>query len=151
MIKFSGRSPAYSRKRLTYSTAAIVAAVVYFPFQSNPLSMYIAVCAGYTILVFGLRWAARSSGALARIDKSPSEMALTHLVFLAIALGFVRCAILAAPHLPYFLTTEDSSHPYFGLGFLAVLALMGLEAIEQKWLTAVPESGHPNQENNPLQ
>lgn len=42
-------------KRFTYGFATVVAVLLYVVFQSFSWSIYLAACAGYTILVFGLR------------------------------------------------------------------------------------------------
>jgi hypothetical protein len=59
---------------------------------------------------------------------------LTHLTFLAIVCGWVWLCVVLIPYLPYFLTTEDTSRPYFGLAFIGIIGLLGIETIEQHWL-----------------
>jgi hypothetical protein len=69
-----------------------------------------------------------------------SGVILTHLTFLAIVCGWVWLCVVLVPYLPYILTTEDSSHPYFGLAFIGTVGLLGIEAIEQRYLK--PNAGN---------
>ncbi len=126
-----------SRKRLVYIMATLVTMAIFLPFQTRPWSIYVAACAGYSVLVFGLRrFGAGHTASVAASFKPSSAIALTHLTFLAVVVGWVWLCIFLKPHLPYILTTEDSSHPYFGLAFLGILVLLGIEAVEQRWLRA---------------
>ena len=94
--------------------------------------VYLAACLGYTVLVFGLRRI--NTGPANQNTRPPQAIALTHLTFLVAVVAWVWLCLVLKPHLPYILTTEDTSHPYFGLAFLGICGLLGIEAIEQRWL-----------------
>jgi len=128
-----------SSKRLVYVMATLVAMVIFFPFQRHAWSLYAGACAGYTVLVVGLRRIhLRSTASSSRGARLASELIRTHLTFLAIAVGWVWLCVVLKPYLPYFLTTEDTGRPYFGLAFLGILGLLCLEAVEQRWLKSLP-------------
>ena len=134
----SGNKSLRSRKRLVYIAATLVTLMLFLPLQSQRWSIYAGACAGYTVLVFGLRRFSASSAT--QKTKPVQAIALTHLTFLAVVVAWVWLCIVLKPYLPYFLTTEDSSHPYFGLAFLGIFGLLGIEAIEQRWLRSEPVS-----------
>ena len=131
------------RKRFVYVMATLVTMVIFLPFQGHVWSLYAGACAGYTVLVFGLRRINRTSAAAqSATDKSTPSVVLTHISFLTIVIGWVWLLLFVKPLLPYILSTEDSSHPYFGLAFLVILGLLLIEAIEQRRLS-------PETTNNP--
>jgi hypothetical protein len=130
------------QKRTVYVVATLVAVAIFIAFQSQPWSLYVAACAGYTILVFGLRRINEGGRAVSNTKrKSPSDILVTHASFLAIVIGWVWLCIFLAPHLPYFLRTEDTRRPFFGLAFLGIFGLMCIEYLEQRWLRPDPEIG----------
>jgi hypothetical protein len=124
-----------NKKNKVYVIATLVSMIIFLPFQSHAWSLYAGACAGYTFLVFGLRRVNQKSVVASPENAKPeSGLLLTHLTFLAIVCGWVWLCVVLIPYLPYFLTSEDTSHPYFGLAFLGTLGLLGIEAIEQRWL-----------------
>lgn len=131
------RGPERKGKRLVYIVATIVAIVIFVPFQAHSWSIYAGACAGYTVLVFGLCRIQRGSGAAA---EPLARIARTHCTSLAIVVAWIWFCVSIKTHLPYILTTEDTSHPYFGLAFLGILGLLLLENFEQKSLQFKPES-----------
>jgi hypothetical protein len=150
MMKFSSRRAGKSKKRLVYTMAALATMIVFLPFRGDPWATYVGAWGGYTILVFGLRWANRPAASSVQNPKSASAVILTHLTFLAIAAGWVKLCIVLIPYLPYFLLTEDTNRPYFGLSFLGILGLMLLEAVEQRYLRPEPEADGLRSANQPL-
>ena len=134
--------PGSSKKRLVYIVATFAAVGIFVPFQASPWAIYAGVCAGYSILVFGLR----RVNAGVRTSPSASSpvtagMLVTHLTFLAIVIGWVWLLNFLRPQLPYFLRTEDTTRPYFGLIFLGILGLLGIEYAEQRGLRPDEEIG----------
>jgi hypothetical protein len=141
-----------NKKNTAYIVATLVTMVIFLPFQNHAWSLYAGACAGYSVLVFGLRRIRIGSGAVAMGNAKPaSEILLTHLSFLVIVVGWVWLCVVLKPHLPYFLRTEDTSRPYFGLAFLGILGLLGIEAIEQRWLEPNAEADAFAPENNSSQ
>ena len=133
-----------SKKRKVYVMATLVAMAAFLPFQGRPWSLYVGACSGYSVLVFGLRRINEKRLASSVEDAKPaSAVLLTHLTFLTIVVAWVWLCVSLMPHLPYFLRTEDTTHPYFGLAFLGILGLLGMEAIEQRWLAPVPGTDAP--------
>ena len=124
-----------NKKNKVYVIATLATMIIFLPFQRHVWSPYAAACAGYTILVFGLRGIKQNSVVASPEKPKPeSGIVLTHLTFLAIVCGWVWLCVVLIPYLPYFLTTEDTSRPYFGLAFIGIIGLLGIEAIEQHWL-----------------
>jgi hypothetical protein len=132
------RGPQRKGKRLVYIVATIAAVAIFVPFQAHRWSIYAGACAGFTILVFGLRRTDPVSGAEG--TRPLADIARIHLTFLAIAVAWVWFCVSIRTHLPYILTTEDTSHPYFGLAFLGILGLLLLESFEQRFLQPGPAS-----------
>jgi hypothetical protein len=140
---------ARSRKRLVYVAASLVAVAIFVPTYSQAWGIYVAVCAGYTVLVFGLRQLSKGARASSNAAGELTVGTLrTHLTFLAIVVGWVWLLMFLRPHLPYFLRTEDTSRPYFGLVFLGILGLLFIEYLEQRWLRPDPEVGAINSDQN---
>ncbi len=140
------------RKRLVYVVATLVTMVIFLPFQGHVWSLYAGACAGYTVLVFGLRRIKNSSAAAqSRAEKSTSSVFLTHIWFLTIVIGWVWLLLFVKPHLPYILTTEDGSHPNFGLAFLGILGLLLIEAVEQRRLAPEATNNAVHTETKALQ
>ena len=132
------RGPERKGKRLVYVVATIVAIAIFVPLQAHSSSIYAGACAGYTILVFGLRRVDPASGAV--VARPLAGIARTHFTFLAIVVAWVWFCVSIRTRLPYILTTEDTNHPYFGLAFLGILGLLLLENFEQKFLQPRPAS-----------
>jgi hypothetical protein len=133
------RVPERKGKRLVYIVATIVTVAIFVPFQAHRWSIYAGACAGYTVLVFGLRRIELAS--VTAVARPIAVLARTHLSFLAIVITWVWLCVRIRTRLPYIFTTEDSSHPYFGLAFLGILGLLLLENFEQKFLQPTPEPG----------
>jgi hypothetical protein len=123
------------KKRLVYIVAIIVTLAIFVPFESHPWSIYVGAVAGYTVLVFGLR--RLSPAPVDAVSRQPSSVARIHFTFPAIVAGWVWLCVVSRPHLPYLLTTEDTSHPYFGLAFIGILGVLLLEYFEQKYLSKI--------------
>ena len=137
-------------KRTVYIVAALAAMIVFLPFQDYGWALYLGVCTGYTILVFGLRRIQQ----IQQPEVSPlplSKILLVHSTFLVIVIGWVWLLLALRPSLPYILRTEDSTRPYFGLVFLGVLALLLLEYFEQRQLRGIAEIGTANPAGDPTQ
>lgn len=140
----SGGSPVKYKKNKNnkvYVIATVATMIVFVPFRSHAWSLYAAACAGYSILVFGLRRIKQNSVGVSPENAKPeSGVILTHLTFLAIVCGWIWLCVVLIPYLPYFLTTEDTSRPYFGLAFIGIIGLLGIEAVERRWLN--PNAGN---------
>ena len=129
-------------KRMVYVVATFVTMFVFLPFRDYGWSLYLGVCAGYTVLVFGLRRIQQKREGNPGANVLPlSRVLLVHATFLVIVIGWVWLLLALRPSLPYILRTEDSSRPYFGLVFLGVLALLLLELFEQRQLRGEAQSG----------
>jgi len=125
-------------RRYVYIAATLVASAFVIPFQGQTWALYVGACAGYSVLVFGLRWVAvrkwKSFAPAAIGPTLTARILLTHANFLVVVLAWVWLLIVWAPHAPYILRTEDSDRPYLGLAFLGVLGLTFLEMFEQRFL-----------------
>jgi len=135
-----GKKTLYSRKRRVYIFATFLTVSIFVLLHSYPWAIYFGFCSGYTVLVFGLRRIELSNKSTGKGGSFTSGVLLTHATFLAIVVGWVWMGLALRPYLPYILTTEDSSHPFFGLGFLGVVGLLLLELIEQRMLRAKDDS-----------
>jgi hypothetical protein len=125
-------------QRYIYLIATLVASAIILPFQGHTSAIYVAACAGYSVLVFGLRrlalrrWKSVVPAAIGQT--STARILLTHANFLALVVAWIWSLIALAPHVPYILRTEDSDRPYLGLAFFGVLGLLLLEMFEQRFL-----------------
>jgi hypothetical protein len=129
-------------KRFVYIFAALATMVIFFPFRDRLWAPYVGACAGYSVLVFGLRRFKQKSRVSGSGISIPAVNALlTHSTFLAIVVSWVWLLSVLAPHLPYAFRTEDTNRPYFLLAFVGILGLMLLEMIEQRWLRAETDAG----------
>jgi len=127
-------------RRFVYIFATLTAMVIFFPFRDQPCALYAGACAGYTVLVFGLRrLKQKSASSGSGIAFPAANILLTHATYLAIVVAWIWLLTALAPHLPYAFRTEDTSRPYFLLAFFGILGLMLLEMIEQRWLRAETE------------
>jgi hypothetical protein len=136
-------------KKVVYVVATFVAVFLFVLFRDYGWSLYLGVCAGYTILVFGLRRIQQKRELNPGANVLPlSRVLLVHSTFLVIVIGWVWLLRAVGPSLPYILRTEDSSRPYFGLVFLGVLTLLLLELYEQRHLRGNAESGLPSSNNH---
>jgi len=124
----------YSRKRRVYLVATMLTMCIFLPFRSNPWAIYVGVCAGYTVLVFGLRRIESKSRPVGEGAGSTSRLLLLHAAFLALVVGWICLGLALRPYLPYILTTEDTTHPYFGLAFMGIIGLLMIELAEQRQL-----------------
>ena len=131
-------------KKTVYTVATLVAMLLFLPFQNRPWGLYLGVCAGYTVLVFGLRRIARPPTAERGNTLPATRIALVHSIYLAIVIGWVWLLLASRPYVPYILRTEDSSRPYFGLIFLGVLGVLGVEYFEQRHLRSAAEDEVPD-------
>lgn len=132
-----------SKRSTVYIVATLMTMAIFLPFQAHPWAIYAGACAGYTVLVFGLRRIQQQSYPSSAANAKPaSAILLTHLSFLALVVAWVWLALMLKLYMPYFLTTEDTGRPYYGLAFMGILGLMGFEAIEQRFLRPEPDSDH---------
>jgi len=130
----NGKKTTYQRKRRVYIFATLLTMALLLPLQRQPWAIYVSVLAGYTVLVFGLRRIERRLQSLEPGSEFSSGILLTHATYLAIVVGWIWLCLALRPHLPYFLTSEDTSRPYYGLTFLGLVGLLLLEMMEQKSL-----------------
>ena len=137
-------------KKTVYTVATLVAMALFLPFQSHPWALYVGGCSGYTVLVFGLRRIAINSEKEPVNHRLPlAKILMTHSIYLAIVIGWVWLLVVCKPRVPYILRTEDSSRPYFGLIFIGVLGVLGIEYFEQRHLRSAAD-GVPDQTNQPV-
>jgi hypothetical protein len=90
-------------------------------------------------MVFGLRRATNNSTGGRALPSS--DVARIHATFLVIVVAWVWLCVAIRTRLPYFLTTEDTNRPYFGLAFFGILGLFLLEGLEQRYLRPRTEPG----------
>ena len=128
-------------KKAVYTSATLVAMVLFLPFRSYPWALYLGVCAGYSVLVFGLRRIERNrKKEPAGSFLQPGRVVVAHSIYLAVVIGWVWLLLISRPRLPYILRTEDTSHPYFGLVFVGVLGVLAIEYFEQRHLRSAAEN-----------
>ena len=139
-MQFGKKKTTYQRKRLVYIFATLLTMAILLPLQRQPWAIYLAVLAGYTVLVFGLRRIGQSLQSLEPGSEFSSGILLTHATYSAIVVGWIWLCVALRPHLPYFLTSEDTSRPYYGLTFLGLVGLLLLEMMQQKSLRKVNDA-----------
>ena len=135
-----GTTTKYKRKRRVYIFATLLAMAIFLPLHRQPWAIYAGVLAGYTVLVFGLRRIESSLKSSEPGSEFSSGILLTHATYSGIVVGWIWLCVALRPHLPYFLTSEDTSRPYYGLTFLGLVGLLLLEMMEQKSLRKVNDS-----------
>jgi len=131
------RSKGFKRRVVSLATA-ITTLILYVPFMDSPWAIYVAMCAGCTIAVFGLVW---SDGMLRRIpggEARPLGHVLeAHLAFLAMVILWIWFAQWIKPALPDWVVIEGNEHESWYLVF-ALLGIVGLLVAELSWLSSKP-------------
>jgi hypothetical protein len=110
----------------------------YLPFADEPWSIYAALCAAYTIVVFGMLWSDGSWKRKIGANKRPGrDLVQGHVVFLLVLALWIWVCRLARPWLPNW---------FYSLGvgeatLYLVVSALGIVAIwwaEQGWLAKAP-------------
>jgi hypothetical protein len=128
-----------SFKRRAVSLATTIATLtIYIPFMETRWSIYLAMCVGYTIMVFGLAW---SDGKLPLFyggnARPVGEIVRTHLSFLLALIGWIWFAQYTKPVLPSWVVTEGDVHESWFLVF-ALLGILAILFFELWWLSKAP-------------
>lgn len=102
-------------------------------------AIYLAICVGYTIAVFGLAW---SDGKiplfLAGRAGSTGGVIQVHVVFLLGLVLWIWLAQSSKPFLPDWVVAEGNQHGSWYLVF-ALLGIVALLLLEHWWLARKPE------------
>ncbi|MGA2652139.1 MAG: hypothetical protein ABSF28_16525 [Terracidiphilus sp.] len=122
-------------KRELVSVGVVVAFLaIYLPFMDERWSLYVALCAGYTMLVFGMLWSDRKWKKYIEINKRTAlELVQGHAMFLIVVVFWIWVCKISKPWLPDWMFEDH----YRGITPHLVLGGLGLVAIwwiEQSWL-----------------
>ncbi len=113
---------------------------LYLPFMDEQWSLYGALCAAYTILVFGMLWSDGNWRRYIEANKRPArDFVQGHAVFLLVLTLWIWVCRLARPWLPGWM---------FNLGFgdatlylvFGALGIVVVWWVEQGWLAKAPRS-----------
>lgn len=126
-------------KREIVSIAVVVALIaMYLPFEDEAWSIYAALCAAYSILVFGMLW---SDGKWRKYVESHGrtmrDLAQGHAFFLLALILWIWICRFARPWLPGWMFDEL----YRNLNYYLIFSGIGIVAawwIEQSWLAKSP-------------
>ena len=124
----------FKREAVSFATV-LVTLGLYIPLMDESWSLYLALCAGYTILVFGLIWSDGKWGrclgggkwTLGKLLQGPASFLLA-LIF------WVWLARFSRPWLPDWLMNEGVDHLTLYLIF-AALGIVAIWWIEQSWIS----------------
>jgi hypothetical protein len=123
---------------------ALVTIAVYIPFMDTRWAIYIALCVGYTIAVFGLAWSDdkmplfRSARA-----QSMGGVLQVHTVFLLLLVLWIWLARFSKPFLPEWVVAEGGQHGSWFLVF-ALLGIIAMLLFEHWWLAKKPNADNQN-------
>lgn len=95
----------YFQRKMIGLAAAVAFALVYAPLRAFPFGFDLAICASFTVLVFGTAIRRRGLGLFSGEDRKPVvEILLVHAASLAALAMIVRLGIYLTPVLPDWLT-----------------------------------------------
>jgi len=113
---------------------------LYLPLEDQSWSLGAALCASYTILVFGLLWSDNKwRRYIAANKRTVRELAQRHIIYLLILILWIWICRFSRPWLPGWLFDEIYGIPSYYL----VLTGLGIVAIwwaEQSWLAKPPKT-----------
>jgi hypothetical protein len=127
-------------KREVVSVATVFGTLIlYIPFMDSRWAIFVSLCAGYSIVLFGLAW---SDGKWQRYfggnGRSTGQILQAHFVFLLLIVGWIWFAQLIKPRLPSWVVIEGDMHESWFLAF-AALAMIGILIAEMQWLSSKPK------------
>jgi hypothetical protein len=102
-------------------------------------SIYAAMCAGYTVAVFGLAWSdGKMRVFLGEHARSFGQVLQVHAVFLLLLIGWIWLAQATRPFLPSWVIAEGDHRESWLLVF-ALFGIVGLLLFEHWWLSKAPK------------
>jgi hypothetical protein len=107
---------------------------IYLPFMDEPWSLYAALCAGYTMLVFGMLWSDGKWKKYIEVNERTAQNLIQgHAVFLLVVVLWIWICNISKPRLPEWMFEDHyrGVTPYLVLGGLGLVAIWW---IEQSWL-----------------
>lgn len=138
--------PSPYRFRREAVSVAIVAVVlpIYLPFMDRPWSAYAAVCAGYTVLIFGMLWSDRKWSRYIGANKRSTRTLLQgHAAYLLAVIVWMLVCQFCRPWLPSWIFDDfyRGITPHLFFGGLGIVAIWW---VEQSWLAKPSQSEEPN-------
>lgn len=135
-------------KRGLVSLAVLVPILgLYLPFTDQPWSLYAALCAGYTLLVFGMLWSdGKWRKCIAANQRSSRGLVQDHVMFLLVLIIWIWICRISKPWLPDWMVTEMGR----GLTYYLIFSGLGIVAIwwaEQSWLVKPAATSYPASSN----
>jgi hypothetical protein len=106
----------------------------YLPFMDEPWSLYAALCAGYTMLVFGMLWSDGKWKRYIEINKRTAlDLVQGHAMFLLVVVLWIWTCKISKPWLPGWMFEDHyrGITPHLVFGGLGLVAIWWLE---QNWL-----------------
>lgn len=107
---------------------------LYLPFADQPWSLYAALCAGYTVLVFGMLWSdGKWRKCITANHRSSRRLAQGHVVFLLALILWIWICQVSKPRMPDWIVSEMGR----GVTYYLIFSGLGIVAIwwaEQSWL-----------------
>jgi hypothetical protein len=141
--------PSFRFKRELVSIGVVIAFLaIYLPFMDKPWSLYVALCAGYTMLVFGMLWSDRKWKKYIEVNKRTAlDLIQGHAVFLLVVVLWIWICKISRPRLPDWMFEDHyrGVTPYLVFGGLGLVAIWW---IEQSWL-AKPAKTEEHLETSP--
>ena len=124
----------FKREAVSFATV-LVTLGLYIPLMDESWSLYLALCAGYTVLVFGLIWSDGKWGRCLGGGKwTLGKLLQGHASFLLALIFWVWLARFSRPWLPDWLMNEGVDHLTLYLIF-AALGIVAIWWIEQSWIS----------------
>jgi hypothetical protein len=131
----------FKRQAVSFATT-IATLTIYIPFMHSRWSIYVAMCVGYTIMVFGLAWSGGKLPLFYGGNARPvGDIVRTHLSFLLGLIGWIWFAQYSKAALPSWVVTEGDAHESWFLVF-ALLGILGILFFELWWLSKAPSAGY---------
>jgi hypothetical protein len=137
------RSKRVKREIISIATA-LGTLLIYIPFMGTQWGIYVAMCMGYTIAVFGLAWSDQKIPLfLTGRAGSVGGILQVHAVFLLLLILWIRLAQYSKPFLSDWVLAEGSRHESWFL-FFALLGIVAMLLLEHWWLLRRPETEFRN-------
>lgn len=133
-----------SKRRIVSLVTALVTIAVYIPFMDTRWAIYLAMCVGYSIAVFGLAWSdGKMPLFLAGRARSVAGLIQVHLAFLLALTLWIWLAQFSRPFLPDWVVAEGSQRGSWFLVF-ALLGIVAMLLFEHWWLAKKPTTDLQN-------